>query len=454
MDASTGKLIEFALDTNFESLDAHTIHECKRRLIDGFACAVGSFDHPLSQSTRALASQYDGASTASIWGTPLRVSTEMAAYANGVMLRVGENSDTFIGKGGGGHPSDMIPGMVAVAESSKAGGRSLITATVIAYDAYCQLMEVANLGARGLDQAVHAVLGSVLGVGKIMDLTASQMGHAISLALAPNLALRQTRHGALSSWKGCAGANAVRNAIFAASLAKHGVEGPSSIFEGKQGLWSIAGKFEWPSQAEMAASRMVTRTSIKCLPVCYHTQSAALAALDLYPRIKPDSIAEVHVETYQAAFDMAAGDPGQWAPGTPESADHSLPFVVATALANGDVDAQHFRTDCLTDARVTEVMRRVKVSVDPALTERWPETAPARVTVRNVVGELQCAEVIYPNGHVRHPMSDIEVGTKFKTMFAPKSGEQESEDALAALWRIESADDLTLDVLRLLRICP
>src|SRR5947207_4080166 len=158
MDSSTRQLVELALDTNFSSLSETTVHECKRRRIATFACAMGSYDHPLSASVRNLTAQYDGAASAGVWGSGLRSTPEMAAFANGVMLRVGENSDTFIGHGGGGHPSDMIAAIVAAAENSRADGRSVVAATVVAYDVYCRLMDTINLGAKGLDQAVHVVL--------------------------------------------------------------------------------------------------------------------------------------------------------------------------------------------------------------------------------------------------------------------------------------------------------
>ena len=448
MDFSTQQLVEFALDTDYGSLSKETVHECKRRLIDTFACAMGSYDHPLSESMRKLASQYDGPASAGLWGTSLRTTQEMAAFANGVMLRVGENTDTLIAPGGGGHPSDMISGMVAAAESSRADGRALITAIAIGYEVYGRLMETISIGARGWDQVVHVVLGTVLGAGKLMSLSREQMGHAVSLALTPNMALRQTRHGALSSWKGCAGANATRNALFAATLAKRGVEGPSAIFEGKQGFWSVVGKFEWPSLAELQSTKWITCTSIKALPVCYHTQSAAMCALEVRPQINIEQITEINVETYQTAVEMAAGDQGQWAPRSPESADHSLPFVVATALANGAIDANAFHTDRLDDPKVLGIMKMVKVTANPTLTALWPSTAAARITVRSSTSEVVSSEVIYPKGHVRNPMSDDEVGAKFSAAFGPLVSPDACERALSALWNIDTSSDLALDVLQ------
>ncbi|AHG64109.1 MmgE/PrpD family protein [Advenella mimigardefordensis] len=437
MNLITKQLIELAQNTRYERLGAETVHECKRRIIDSIACAMASFNHPLSISMRTLASSYRGAPDAALWGTGVRTTPEMAAFANGVMVRVGENSDTFIGKGGGGHPSDMIAGLIAVAEAAQASGQALIEAIVIAYDVYCGLMDAVDLAAKGWDQAFHVTLGTVLGASRLLGLDESQMEQAISLAICPNMALRQTRHGELSHWKGCAGANAARNAVFAATLAQRGVIGPSGIFDGKQGLWSVTGQFEWPVLYHGDSLRMVARTSIKPLPVCYHTQSAALAALKLFPKLAKDTISQVHVHTYRTALEMAADGAHQWAPQTSESADHSLPFVVATALLHGAIAPSSFQADRLACPDVRKVMSTIQVSEDPALSSLWPKSAAARVTVETRNGVQLSEEILYPKGHVNNPMSDDEVATKLYEGVSALAGQDKGKKIVTTLWGID-----------------
>lgn len=448
MDASTQRLVDYALHTRYADLPAELVHATKRRLIDSLACAMGSYHHPLSVEMRDLASQYSGMKKAHVWGSGIQTTPEMAAFANGVMLRVGENSDTYIGHGGGGHPSDMLSAILATADSCQADGRVVIEACVVAYDVYCTLMNITNFGAKGWDQVIHVVLGAVLGVGKIMGLNRNQLGHAVALALAPNMALRQTRHGELSSWKGCAGANAARNAVFAAVLAQRGVEGPSDIFEGKQGVWMAVTGFEWPSLKQLTSAHMIARTSLKSLPVCYHIQSAALSALQLHADVQPDDIESIHVETYPAAVEMAAGDPGQWSPRTSESADHSLPYVVATALALGRVEASCFAVSQLQNPLVLQLVKKVRVDTSDAMSALWPQTAPAKVTVRTARGQEFSAEVLYPLGHVQNPMSDAQLSAKFRDMFELKAeGAEQAKAALDALWTLDEVSDVALQVL-------
>ena len=155
---------------------------------------------------------------ATVWGSTIKTTPENAAFANGVMTRLLDISDTYLGKSRG-HPSDMNAGIIAVAESIHADGKSLINAITLAYDVYCSFCDAIDVNAKGWDQPVYGVLGCVLGVGKLLKLNHDQMANAVSLALAPNMALAQARRGHLSNWKGCAGANASRNAVFAAGNA-------------------------------------------------------------------------------------------------------------------------------------------------------------------------------------------------------------------------------------------
>lgn len=441
MDASTRHLVEFALDTRYAGLDGTTVHECKRRLIDTFACAIGALEHPLSVSVCRLAAGYSGSLSAGIWGGPQRSSAEMAAFANGVMLRVMDLSDTFLALGGA-HPSDMIAGLVAAAECSGADGRSLIAATVVGYEVYCRFMQAVDLGAQGWDQPVPSVLATALGAGMLFGLTREQLGHAVSLALTPNMALRQTRHGELSSWKGCAGANASRNAVFAAILARHGMEGPADVFEGRQGLWSITGRFDWPPRSTLQSAQMIASTHLKSLPVCYHDQSAALCALELRKRVRPEDIAEIECAAYKAAVDMTGGDPTRWAPTTRETADHSMPFIVATAIAHGEVTVDSFDPARLGEPGVAAIMQKIRVVEDPALSALWPSAAPTRMTVRTRSGESITVETLYPKGHLRDPIDDGELEAKFRALWGRRGPQTACDAALRTLWDLDASVDV------------
>jgi 2-methylcitrate dehydratase len=446
-DATTERLADFAERAQYDALPVETVHECKRRLIDTFASALGAYEERLSELARSVARRSRGDAEASVWGSNVKTTPELAAFANGVMARLLDISDTYLGKSRG-HPSDMNSGLLAVAEGVGADGKSLINAIVLAYDVYCSFCDAIDINEKGWDQPVYGVLGCVLGIGKLLDLTREQTGHAVSLALVPNMGLAQSRRGHLSSWKGCAGANASRNAVFAAMLAKDGFTGPTAVFEGDGGMWqAIGGRFDWPLPER---HHMIASTHIKGLPVCYHGQSPVWAALEMRDRLDVDRIDEIRVDTYKAAVMMMAGDASRWAPTTRETADHSLPYCVSIALLDGKVTNESFATSRLTDLQVAKIMRKVKVREDRQLSALYPEGAPGRVTIRMVSGEVHRREMTYPKGHAKSPMSDADLERKFREMCGSRLSKQRCDAILKAVWSLEDASDVGRDLVRLL----
>ena len=436
-DETTRRLIVFAQRSTFEGLGAMTLHETKRHLIDTFASALGAYNESVCVMSRTLAARYRSTDQAHVWGSDIFTAPEMAAFANGVMVRALDVSDTYLGRSRG-HPSDMISGLIAVAELAHAGGKALIEAISLAYDVYCSFCEHVDVNARGWDQPVYSVLGCVLGAAKLLGLSADETGHALSLALTPNMALAQARRGNLSSWKGCAGANASRNAVFAALLAKEGFTGPAAAFDGSGGLWEVIGRSEWPLPDEP----LIGKTHTKSLPVCYHGQSAVLAALDLRQRVALPEIVEIKVEAYGTAVFMMGADASRWAPATRETADHSFPYCIAIALLDGAVTQASFAGGRLRDSAVKDIMRKVKVVEDSALSAQYPEGSPGRVTISMRSGEVHVAEVRYPKGHEKSPMTDGEIERKFIELCSGRLGAQQREKLIGALWQLESVEDV------------
>jgi len=446
MDASTRRLVDLTLNAAYDSLADSVVRECKRRLIDTLGCAVGAFDDALCATIREMAREYAGPQKATIWGTSLHSSAEMAAFCNGVMLRVHDFNDTYFAADGA-HPSDIIAGILAAGEAVRADGRSLLLSIATGYEIFCRFMQSVDVGARNFDQTLYVTVGTVFAVGQLMRLSRHQLGHAAALAIVPHVALRQTRKGHLSHWKGCAAAEAVRGAIFAANLAARGVTGPSEIFEGKQGLCSVLGQFEWAGQDEWPALGVVRSTYLKSLAVCYHAQAAAQAAIELHAKVHGREVDSIHISAYEEAVRMIGSDPSRWAPRSRETADHSLPFIVATCLVNGKVDARSFDDAELARPQLVDLMGKTRVDASAQLTSLYPQAAPARVTVKTRDGSTFEAEVRFPKGHASDPMTDDEVEAKFMSLGGGRSNLPALRSVLSTLWSIDECADAAAAIL-------
>lgn len=439
MDATTARLVDGTLAARFDTLPPEIVAACKMRLLDSLACAAAAYRHPLSIAARELAGRYRCEEGATVLGSGTRVAPEMAAFANGVMVRVLDLSDMYRTKSGG-HPSDVIAAVLAAAEMGARDGRSLVTAIAVAYEAYCSGCDAVDFNSKGWDQPVYGVIAAALAGGKLLGLDRDRLGHALSLALMPNMAMYQTRHGELSSWKGCAGANASRNGLFATFLAQAGFTGPEAPVEGKHGLWDAVGGFEWPHMT--AGCERIVQTHIKCFPICYHGQSAVWAALTIRDRAAMESIEEIRIDTYRTAFDLMAGAPSRWSPATAETADHSLPYVVARALLDGKIGEDAFRPEALRDPRAHELMTRTKVHEDAGLTARYPASSPCRVTVRCANGQELRAEVEFPKGHARSPMTVAEIESKARALLQHCMSSSQAQDLIETVHRLDRLDDV------------
>lgn len=425
----------------FEDLPDAVVREVKRRLIDSFACALGAYGAPPAKAALSAApSIKDGPSSSIIGGGT--TSPEYAAFVNGILIRYLDFNDTYLSKEPA-HPSDNIAAALAAAEAAGRNGKELITAVAAAYELQCRLCDAASLRARGWDHVTYGAFSATLAASMLLGLTKEETVHALGIAGTTSPALRQTRAGELSMWKGAAFAHASKEAVFSAMLAKNGMTGPSPIFEGEFGFMKlVSGPFELPPLARGRGDRFrILDTYIKYYPVEYHAQSAVGAAIEIYREMEEgDEIEDVEVRTFRAAYEIISGAE-KIKPRTRETADHSLPFLVAAALADGTVNLATF-TEKLEDERILGLAEKVRVVVDDSLDKLYPEAVPNRIEVKLVSDRRISREIIYPRGHPKDALTDREVEEKFRALSGWLFSGESMERALDALWNIEKASDI------------
>ncbi len=443
MDATTKFLSAYAASLTVEDLTAETVHEARRRILDSVGCALGAFDAAPCRIVRELAPEVHGGGAARILGSAQTTSPESAAFANTVMIRYLDCNDSFVSPGGG-HPSDMLPAVLAAAEAAGTPGRAVITALVLAYEIYGQFADRFATREKGWDQGLFIGLASACAAGKVLGLPEDRLAHAISMTAVSQVPLGQTRVGELSMWKGCATAMAVRNGVFAALLARGGMEGPPEPFEGRSGLFEqVTGplRLDGFGDARAGVPFKLTDTSIKYFPAQIHTQAGAAMALELSDGLDLDDIERIRIATYRVAVRNAAGEPEKWHPRTRETADHSLPYVVAVALADGALTAASFAEERIADPLLRPLMRKVEVGEDPEATQRYPAQQRAQLEVELRSGQRLTRAADYPKGHSRNPLSDGELEQKFRGLTTGVLTEHRRAALLDVLWRFDELEN-------------
>jgi 2-methylcitrate dehydratase len=425
------RLAEFALATRFNALPQAVVDEAKRRLLDAFACAAGALHEPAPGVARRVAATIYAKPGSSLFGGG-HSSADWAAFANGVHIRYLDCNDTYLSLEPA-HPSDNWAAIMAAGEHVGAHGNDWIVAGAVAYEVQCRLCDAASIRARGWDHVTYGCLSSALAASKLFGLNHAQTVHALGIAGTTGTALRLTRAGELSMWKGCAFAHAARNGVFAALLAREGMTGPAPLFEGEMGFFQqVSGPF---SVAKLGGPRaedwMLPKTSIKFVPAEYHSQSAIAAAFELRPQIgDPARIRSIEIATFRTAVEIIGKDPEKWSPKTRETADHSLPYCTAVALVDGEISAAQFTPERLADPKLRDLVSRTTVVEAPELTAGYPAGIPNRVRVTLDDGTVCEREIAFPPGHDKNPLSHDQLLTKFRGLTLPALGEART----AALW--------------------
>ena len=443
----------FAL--HYSQLPSETAHLAKRMIIDTIGCALGGYTSEPSKIARDMAGMVTSSQPCTVIGNGQTSSPDLATFANGVMIRYLDYNDGYTSQESG-HPSDSIAAVLSATEMAGLGGRRAITATVAAYEAFCRLGDAATLRYRGYDHVTNGCIASVLGATRSLGLDEETTRQALNLGIAPNIALGQTRGGVLSHWKGCAYANASRNAVFATMLAQRGMTGPDPIFEGEHGFFRAVTQEPYTLETfgGGAVPFKIAECSIKRFPLGQYSQTvvqAALEARDQMPAAALSDIEEVQIRTMRKAIDIMAGDGEKWDPKSRETADHSMPYTVAVALTHGQVHQQHFDEQYFRNPDLLELTGRVKVEGTDEADRRAPEAMLCQLDVLTRSGEKYSAEVPYHKGHYKNPMSDAEVEAKFRSLAQDLLTPSQLDTLLDKLWNLEQVDDIG-EILRLTRI--
>ena len=447
----------YSANLHYRDLPADTVHLLKRMTIDTIGCAIGGYTSEPAKIARDLAGDVTShRRPVTIIGSGVTSSPELATFANGVMIRYLDFNDGYTTLESG-HPSDSIAATLAGAELAGAGGRRFITATAVAYEAFCRFGDAFNIRALGFDHVTNGAIASSVGAARAMGLSVVQTEQALNLGVTPNVALGQTRVGELSHWKGCAYANASRNAVFAALLAQRGLTGPTPVFEGELGFFSAVTKAPYqlePFGGDQGQPFKVHECNIKHFALGLYSQTvveAALSARQQVPGFNEANVADVHIRTLQKAIDIMAGDEEKYHPTTRESADHSMPYATAIALKHNMLNQSHFSDEHINDPAIATLIGNTRIEASDEAARRFPDAMLCNLDLRMNDGQTYSAEVAHFRGHHMNPMTDAEVDDKFRGLCEDLLTPEQTEELLARLWRLEEEDDIGA-LLRLTRI--
>jgi 2-methylcitrate dehydratase len=442
-------------------LDARAARAAKAVLIDSLAVSMGALTHPAAQAARRHAYRFATSDGCAIWGSAKLAAPELAALTNGVLLRCYDYNDFFVGQRNSGHPSDMVAGVIAAAEWADADGAKLLSALALGYEVVAAAFDAFSTAPGGWDYTNLVAFGGTCAIARVLGLDAGQTREALAMTVVPHFASDEIESGDLNArgdltmWKRFNGSDAVRNALQACLLAQVGVEGAVRPFVGRQGfIQKLANKSEdaIPVLKDRLAPKRplsrITETNMKRWPVGSLAQSAIQAALAARAKVLDLArIRQVRVFAEEGAYDhLVKIRTAPYAPISRETADHSLPYIVAAAVLDGYVRTDSFAPSrVLEPARQTFVAEKVKAAPEAALGtiaggkhKRHADGYLGRVEIELADGTVVHGEAKPFPGHPNNPFSDDDLAEKLKESMEPFAGPEQTARLARHLDAIET----------------
>ncbi len=397
MDTTVNKIIGYSRAAMKKGPDSEEKELIKMRIADSLITAFGAKDSDPVKILRRSLLPSSGKLNSSVYFSRDKGVPYISTFINGCMTRYLDFNDTYLSKEAL-HPSDNIPPVISIAEVNGLGGMDIIRGIKIAYDVVCSLADATSIRDRGWDHVNYDSISSAAALASLMNLSDEKFENALSLSIINNVSMRQTRAGKLSMWKGCTVAYSTMASVFAALNASDGLTGPSDIFEGEMGF-----KKEVSGPFNLEISPHVKKTMIKNYPVEYHAMSAAQAASILKKQVKGE-IRRINVETFTVANTIIIKDPEKLRPENKETADHSMPYIIAYTLLYGDPVINSYDHSFLKDPKILSLIDRMKFTVTKKFDGMYPEYLPVKISVEDEYGTHE-EEVDVPKGHFRDPYS-------------------------------------------------
>jgi len=434
------ELASFVFKASYEDLSDGARAHLKIRILDGLGCAIGALDGEPVKLVRAQLNDFGGSALCTLIGGG-RTSPDHAAFYNSALVRYLDFNDSYLAKYETCHPSDNLGAVLAAAEYGGRSGRDLITALAVAYQVQCRLSDVAPVRAKGFDHTTQGSYAVAAGVSKALELDPERIANAIAISGTAFNALRVTRTGGLSHWKGLAYPNTAFGCTHAAFLAMRGITGPAEVFEGNKGfIESIAGPFhiDW-SKEDL---ERVTMTIIKKYNAEIHSQSAVEGMLELKAEhgFSADAIQRVEIDIFDVAYNIIGGgeEGDKTIVRTKEEADHSLQYMVSAAVLDDRLMPEQYDSERIVRQDVQELLKRIVVRPNRAFTERFPGEMNCRLKVllrdgRELIKEKKDYEGFYTN-----PIRWEEAVGKFERLSSPYASGSLRHEIVDAVKGLES----------------
>ncbi len=447
MDSISREMAKFARNLTYQVIPENARHEAKRFLLDSVGCALAATRNADMQAMQRFTEKLGGTMEATVIGSGLRTNAPNAALMNCLLTRAMDYNDIYWEQDPS-HPSDIIGAALAAAEANGKSGQDALTAIVVAYELEMRWCHAAHPGIRevGWHHASLTQFVSPLVAGVLYDLNLDQLVAAVGISGSSHFTLGGVVAGHLTNMKNTADPLAAQAGVIAALMALEGYEGPVEVIEGKEGLIEVLSNVEWKTNEllkGLGEKFIITRCGYKAYPSEALTHQPITAALHARQALEVthDQVTEILVETTTRGADILS-DPSKYQPETKETADHSLPYVIAAAIVDGHVLPDSFSDEKLKDPAIRSTLPKIKVVADPEIDALFPGVKRARVTITCKDGRSHTVQTDVAKGAPEDPLSDEEIIAKFRANAQGVVSDDRIDEIIDATWNLDQTADI------------
>lgn len=435
----------YALGMKYEMLPKNVIHAAKRCLLDAVGCMIGAFSSDGYPIMEGSALEWGGKKEASILGSGKRTSAGNAALVNTFLVHYLGYNDL----GGGGHNSDTIPSILAVAEKEGADGKDFLMSVIISYELGARISEAAGgftaYEAKGFPFDIRGGISLPPCIGRLMKLNEHQIANAIGICASHSIPLgvldtnREEHFHAKNLRMGFV----ARDAVEACILAKNGLTGPVRVIEGDHGFRQVLlnNELDLDVMTDWSGFRILdVRYKNMCLnsTTMGHVQTTLkiVTEHDLWP----EDILSVEIGTGIREYCHTASLEKKY-PRNAETADHSAFYANAMAIRDHKCRTNLMEKENFTDPVILELIDKISIYPHEELGE-WSSGAIVKIVTKD--GRIfngQCEE---PYGLGKTIMSDEELEEKFREMAGTYFSEKETSGLIDLIWHAEEWDSVDI----------
>jgi len=443
----TAKMSRWAAGVTYQQLSQEAVYQAKRFLLDSIGCALGGYQQHDVKIALEVLDEIAGRGPATVIGTGKHIDAVSAALANALMIRCMDYNDIYW-KQDPSHPSDIFPAALACCERAKSDGRELIVGLVLGHEFEMRFCEAAFPGIRerGWHHATLTAFVSPIVAGRALNLGWEQIQHAVGISASRQATLGAVTAGKLTMMKNTVDPMATQSGVLAALMAEKGYTGPEHVVDGKEGLTHCFGP-SWKLNLltdGLGESWRITQCGMKAFPTEALTHTPISAVLDIVKSndLKPEQVEKVQIRSLARAADILS-DPSKYDPQSKETADHSLPYVIAAALAERQVIPVQFELKKIMDPTIRAQLRKVEVVADPEIEKVFPALQRVIVNLTTVDGQTFTKQLDYPKGDPRNPLTDAEVEEKFAALAEGVLSDGAQKKLKNAIWNLEKAGSVS-----------